>query len=385
MRRRDFMTLVGGAAAGWPLAARAQQSDQMRRIGVLMSFAADDATAQARLTEFLQTLQQLGWMDGRNVRIDIRWSASEPERIRRYAAELVAFMPDVILASTTPGVAAVQQASRTVPIVFVQVADPVGAGLVASLAKPGSNATGFTIYEYGMAAKWLELLKDIAPRVTRAGILRDLASVADIGMFGAIQSVAPSLGMQLSPITLHDDSEIDAKRLELLKEMLPSARRVACLSRTEEWESPWGRIVEVAAQKLGLTMVLAAHTTDNYEAALALVTASRVDALFVYPGANQYGSRKMLVDFASKNRLPDSHGFREAVEVGGLMSYGASIPALWQRAATYVDKILKGANPGELPIMLPTKFEFVINRRTADALGIPVPSSLIALTDEVIE
>ena len=181
------------------------------------------------------------------------------------------------------------------------------------------------------------------------------------------------------------DPEIDAKRLELLKEVLPSASRVACVSRIQEWQGPWGQSVQVAAQKLGLTIILAAHTPDNYEAALALITASRVDALFVYPGAYQYGKRKMLVDFARKNRLPDSHGFREAVEVGGLMSYGASVPALWRGAATYVDQILKGANPAELPIMQPTKFEFVINRRTADALGIPVPPSLIALTNEVIE
>jgi putative tryptophan/tyrosine transport system substrate-binding protein len=181
------------------------------------------------------------------------------------------------------------------------------------------------------------------------------------------------------------DPEIDAKRLELLKEMLPSASRVACLSRIEEWESPWGQSVEVAARKLGQTLVLAAHKPDNYEVALALIAASKVDALFVYPGASQYGNRKMLVDFASKNRLQDSHGFREAVEIGGLMSYGANVLVLWRSAATYVDKILKGANPGELPIVRATKFEFVINRRTADALGIPVPPSLIALTDEVIE
>ena len=329
MRRRDFMTLVGGAAAGWPLAARAQQSDQMRRIGVLMSFAADDATAQARLTEFLQTLQQLGWMDGRNARIDIRWSASEPERIRRYAAELVAFMPDVILASTTPGVAAVQQASRTVPIVFVQVADPVGAGLVASLAKPGNNATGFTIYEYGMAAKWLELLKDIAPRVTRAGILRDPASVADIGMFGAIQSVAPSLGMQLSPITLHDDSEIE--------------RGISAFAH----EPNCGLIVVGAA------------------------------AAFVH--------REQIIALAARYELPAVYPDQIFIIGGGLISYGPDRLEGYRRAAAYVDRILKGEKPSDMPVQAPTKYDLTINLKTANALGLAVPPAMLARADKVIE
>ncbi|MFZ2075660.1 MAG: ABC transporter substrate-binding protein [Xanthobacteraceae bacterium] len=329
MRRRDFITLVGGAAAGWPLAARAQRSDQMRRIGVLMSFAADDAAAQARLTVFLQTLQQLGWMDGRNVRIDIRWSASEPERIRRYAAELVAFMPDVILASTTPGVAALQQATRTLPIVFVQVADPVGAGLVASLAKPGSNATGFTIYEYGMAAKWLELLKDIAPRVTRAGILRDPASVADIGMLGAIQSVAPSLGMQLSPINLYDASEIE--------------RGISAFAH-----EPNCRLIVVGAA-----------------------------AAFVH--------REQIIALAARYELPAVYPDQIFITGGGLISYGPDRLEAYRRAASYVDRILKGEKPSDLPVQAPTKYDLTINLKTAKALGLVVPPAVLGRADQVIE
>ena len=334
MRRREFITLLdSGLAAGLPNRAKAQSS-KIYRVGLafttspLSEMAGPDPMVPSARA-FVHGLRDLGYVEGQNLILERRSAEGHAERYHDIIAELVQLNVDVIVTVSTPMIREAKAITTTVPIVMgASNMDVLNLGLVSSLAKPGGNITG------------------------------------NIQLF---------------------DPEIDAKRLELLKEMLPSASRVACLSRIEEWESPWGQSVEVAAQKLGLTMVLAAHTTDNYEVALAFVTASRVDALFVYPGANQYGSRKMLVDFASKNRLPDSHGFREAVEVGGLMSYGASIPALWQRAATYVDKILKGANPGELPIMLPTKFEFVINRRTADALGIPVPSSLIALTDEVVE
>jgi putative ABC transport system substrate-binding protein len=329
VRRRDFITLISSAAAGWPLAARAQQSDQMRRIGVLMSFSADDATAQARLTVFMETLQQLGWMNGRNVRIDIRWSESEPERTRRYAAELVAFMPDVILASTTPGVTALQQANRTVPIVFLQVADPVGAGLVASLAKPGGNATGFTLYEYGIAAKWLELLKDIAPRVTRAGILRDPASAADIGMFGALQSVAPSLGMQLSPINLHDESEIE--------------RGISAFAH-----EPNGGLIAVGAA-----------------------------AAFVH--------REQIIALAARYELPAVYPDQLFIIGGGLISYGPDRLEGYRRAAGYVDRILRGEKASDMPVQAPTKYDLTINLRTAKALGLTVPPAMLARADKAIE
>jgi putative ABC transport system substrate-binding protein len=334
MKRREFITLLGsGLAAGLPNRAKAQSS-KIYRVSLafnttpLSEMAGPDPTVPAARA-FVHGLRDLGYVEGQNLILERRSAEGHAERYHDIIAELVQLNVDVIATVSTPMIREAKAITTTVPIVMgASTVDVLNLGLVSSLGKPGGNITG------------------------------------NINLF---------------------DPEIDAKRLELLKEMLPNASRVACLTRIEEWKGPWGQSVEVAAQKLGLTMVLAAHTPDNYEAAFALITESRVDALFVYPGAYQYGSRKMLVDFASKNRLPDSHSFREAVEVGGLMSYGASVPALWQRAATYVDKILKGANPGDLPIMLPTKFEFVINRRTADALGIPVPSSLFALTDEVIE
>ena len=328
MRRREFITLVGGFAA-WPLSSHAQQPEQMRRIGVLMNFAADDAAAQARLTVFLQALQKLGWTDGRNVRIDIRWSASDPERIRRYAAELVALTPDAIVASTTPSVAALVQATRALPIVFVQVADPVGAGFIDSLGEPGGNATGFTIYEYGMSAKWLEMLKEIAPRVTRAGIVRDPASVAEIGMFGAIQSVAPSLGMQLSPINLRDASEIE--------------RGISAF----------------------------AHEPNC--------------GLIVVGAASAFVHREQIIALAARYQLPAVYPDRVFISTGGLISYGPDRLDAYRRAAGYVDRILRGAKPADLPVQAPTKYELVINLKTAKALGLTVPPSMLARADKVIE
>jgi putative tryptophan/tyrosine transport system substrate-binding protein len=329
MRRREFIKFVSGAAACWPLLARAQQSDALRRIGVLMSFAADDAVAQARVTAFMQMLQQLGWTNGRNVQIDIRWSAGDPERNRRYAAELVALTPDAILASTTVSVAALLQATRALPIVFVQVADPVGAGFVASLGKPGGNVTGFTIYEYGMSAKWLEMLKEIAPRVTRAGIVRDPASVADIGMFGAIQSVAPSLGMQLSPISLDNASEIER----------------------------------------GISTF--AHEPNR--------------GLIVVGGGSAFVHREQIIALAARYQLPAVYPDRGFITAGGLISYGPDRLDDYRRAAGYVDRILKGEKPADLPVHTPTRFELVINLKTAKALGLTVPPPLLARANEVIE
>jgi putative ABC transport system substrate-binding protein len=268
-------------------------------------------------------------MDGRNVHIDIRWSASEPERTRKYAAELVALKPDVILASTTPGVAALQQVSRALPIVFVQVADPVGAGFVASLAKPGSNVTGFTIYEYGMGAKWLELLKDVAPGVNRVGIVRDPASVADIGMFGAIQSVAPALGMQVSPINLHDASEID--------------RGISAFANEPN---------------CGLVVVGAASA-------------------FVH--------REQIIALAARHELPAVYPDQIFIIGGGLISYGPDRLEAYQRAAGYVDRILRGEKPTDLPVQAPTKYELVINVKTAKALGLNLPPSILSRADRVIE
>ena len=328
MRRREFILALGGAAVAWPLAARAQP-ERMRRIGVLMNLAADDPESSARLTAFLQGLQQLGWTDGRNVRIDTRWAAGDADRYRKSATELVALMPDVILATGTSAVAPLQQATRTVPIVFVQVIDPVGAGLVASLARPGGNATGFTLFEYGMSGKWLELLKEIAPRVTRAAVLRDPASAPGIGQFAAIQAVAPSLGVELSPVDVRDAGEIE--------------RAVTAFAR-----SPNGGLI---------------------------VTAS--------PSAAVH--RELIITLAARHKLPAVYPFRYFVTGGGLISYGPDIVDQYRRAAGYVDRILKGEKPADLPVQAPTKYELVINLKTAKALGLTVPPTLLARADEVIE
>jgi ABC-type uncharacterized transport system substrate-binding protein len=329
MQRREFILALGGAAASWPLAARGQQAERMRRIGVLMNQAMDDPEGQARLAAFLQELQQLGWTDGRNLRIDFRWGAGDAERTRRYAAELVALAPDVILGSTSPAVAGLQQATSTVAIVFVQLADPVGAGFVDSLARPGGNATGFTLFEYGISGKWLELLKDIAPRVTRAAVLRDPAIAAGSGQLGAIQSVAPSFGVELSPIGVRDAGEIE--------------RAVTTFARGSN-----GGLLVVGSP-------------------LAIV------------------HRELIITLAARHRLPAVYSDRVFVTGGGLISYGPDRADQYRRAAGYVDRILKGEKPADLPVQTPTKYELAINLKTAKALGLEIPSSVLARADEVIE
>ena len=327
MKRREFITLLGGAAA-WPLAARAQQPDRMRRIGVFMNLASDDAEGQARNAAFLQGLQEAGWAVGRNVRIEYRWGAGDPELFRRYAAELVALAPDVILASGA-SMYALQQVTREVPIVFVQVPDPVGAGIVLSMARPGRNATGFTPFEYGVSAKWLELLKEIAPRVTRAAVVRDPAIPTGTGQLGAIQSVAPSFGVDLSPVDVREVHVIEGT--------------VAAFARG----SNGGLIVPASA--------------------LAVV------------------HREVIITLGSRYKLPAVFFLRSFVTDGGLISYGPDSMDQFRRAAGYVDRILKGEKPADLPVQAPTKYELVINLKTARALGLDVPPTLLARADEVIE
>jgi putative ABC transport system substrate-binding protein len=330
VRRREFISFLGGAAAVWSLAARAQQPGPMRHVGVLMASAADDSENQARMAAFLQGLAQLGWTDGRNVRIDIRWATTNADDLRRHAAELAALAPDVLVAASGTATAApLLQATRTVPIVFVVVVDPVGAGFVASLARPGGNATGFTMFEYGLSGKWLELLKQIAPGVTRAAVLRDPAIASGIGQFAAVQALAPSLGVELSPVDVRDAPEIE--------------RAVTAFTRSGNG---------------GL-----------------IVTPS--------PVANRH--RDLIVTLAARHRLPAVYAWRYFVTAGGLISYGADSIDQYRRAAGYVDRILKGEKPADLPVQAPTKYELVINLKTAKALGLEVPPTLLARADEVIE
>jgi len=313
----------------WPLAARAQPVERMRRIGVLMNVAVDDPVGQARNAAFLQGLQQLGWSDGRNVRIDARWAAGKADDIRKYAAELVALAPDVVLAAGSASAGPLLQLTRTVPIVFVHSPDPVGAGFVESLARPGGNATGFTLFEYGISGKWLELLKQIAPHVTRVAVLRDPAIAAGAGQLGAIQSVAPSFGVELSPIGVRDAGEIE--------------RAVTTFARSSNG---------------GL-----------------ILTASTLAAVH----------RNLIVMLAARHKLPAVYYERFFAAAGGLISYGPDVVDQFRRAAGYVDRILKGEKPADLPVQAPTKYELVINLKTAKALDLEVPATLLARADEVIE
>jgi putative ABC transport system substrate-binding protein len=325
MKRREFIALIGGAAT-MPLMAQAQQSERTRRIGVLMPFPKDNLEGQKRIAAFLQELQQLGWIDGRNLQIEYRWETGD---IRKAAMELVALSPDVILASTTPALAALQPATRTVPIVFAQVADPVSAGFVASMAQPGANITGFTNIEYGIGAKWLEVLKEIAPRVTRVGVIRDPTVTSSIGQFGAIQSVARSFGVELIAL-----GGLDARELE-------------------------NNITEFArGSNCGLITIAVPMTVNNMS---------------------------LIVSLAARHRLPATYPFRFFVANGGLVCYGPDSIDPYRRAAGYVDRILKGEKPAGMPVQAPTKYELVINLKTAKALGLSVPLSLQQRADEVIE
>jgi putative tryptophan/tyrosine transport system substrate-binding protein len=328
MKRREFIALLGGAAT-WPFAARAQQPERMRRIGVLNSLAAEDPFAQTRHGAFLQGLQQSGWAIGRNVQVDVRWAAGNADRLRQYAAELAALAPDVILASGNAAAAPLLQATRTVPIVFVVVPDPVGAGFVDSLARPGGNATGFIAWEYGLSAKWLELLKGIAPGVTRAAVIRDPALASGPGQFAAIQSMAPSLGVEVSPVNVRDAAEIE--------------RAIAAFARAAN-----GGLVVTGSALVGV-------------------------------------HRHLIIALAGRHKLPAVYVNRAFVVDGGLISYGPDFIDQYRRAAGYVDRILKGEKPADLPVQAPTKYELVINLKTAKALGLTVPDTLLARADEVIE
>jgi putative ABC transport system substrate-binding protein len=328
VRRRDFIALLGSAPA-WPLAARAQQGEGMRRIGVFMPLSADDPESLPRITAFVQALQALGWTAGRNVRIDYRWAAGDVERLRKYAEELVTLAPDVILASGGTIVGPLQQISRTVPIVFVNVTDPVAGGFVQSLARPGGNATGFTFFEYGISGKWLELLKQIAPRVTRVAVLRNLALASGSGQLGAIQAIAPSFGVELSPVDLRDAGEIE-------------------------------RAVNVFARGPNGGLIVTSSTFATVH-------------------------RQTILSLAAQHRLPAVYPFRYAVTGGGLISYGPDPVDPFHLAAGYVDRVLKGEKPADLPVQAPTKYELVINLKTAKALGLDVPAQLLARADEVIE
>jgi len=330
VKRREFITLLGGVAA-WPIAARAQQAERVRLIGVLPGVATEaDSQAQARDAVFRQALQQLGWTEGRNIRYEYRSrSSSNVDLARRYATELVALGPDVILVGGATNVAALQLATRTIPIVFSGLTDPVGAGFVESLARPGGNTTGFTSFEYGLSTKWIDLLKEIAPDVTRVGVLREQGSSVGIGLWAAMQGAAPSLGMELRPIGARDASDIE--------------RGIATFARGPN------------------------------------------SGLIVTVGGLSITHRDLISTLAARHQLPAVYPFRYFVTGGGLLSYGPDLNDQHRRAAGYVDRILKGEKPADLPVQAPTKYELAINLKTAKALGLTVPSTLLARADEVIE
>jgi putative tryptophan/tyrosine transport system substrate-binding protein len=329
MRRRDVLTLFGCVPIAWPLAAGAEQSERMRRVGILYGTSADDEESQARNAAFLKALQDRGWTNGRNVQIETRWAAGDPDRISKFAAEFAALAPDVVFATGTGTVAALLHATRTVPIVFCSVPDPVGAGFVDSLAKPGGNATGLMVYDYSLGGKWLDLLKRIAPATTRAAVLRDPAVTSGIGQWAAVQTAALSLGVELTPVNVVDMGEIE--------------RSIAAFAR-----APNGGMI---------------------------VTGSLLTAIH----------RKPIVALAAQYKLPAVYFARYVVKDGGLLSYGPDFVDQYRQAAGYVDRILRGAKPGELPVQAPSKYELAINAKTAKALGLEVPPTLLATADDVIE
>ena len=329
IERRKFLATLGGAAAAWPLASRAQQRERMRRIGVLMNLAADDPEGQARLAAFLQSLQEAGWTVGHNAQIDIRWGAADAEQIRNQAIEMVARAPDVILASSPLVLVPLRDATRTIPIVFAAVSDPVAAGFVASLARPGGNATGFTVFEYGFSVKWLGLLKELAPHVTRVAVLQELGNPGGLPQFAAIQALAPSLRVEVSTLWMRDAAEIE--------------QAVTAFAR-----SPNGGLIAI-----------------------------RTTGAIIH--------RDLIIKLAARYRLPAVYGYRFFAAAGGLASYGDDVVNQYRLAAGYVDRILKGDKPADLPVQAPTKYELVINLKTAKALGLEVPPTLLARADEVIE
>ena len=329
MRRREFIGLLGGAAAAWPLAAGAQQPKRMRRVGVLLPATADDLEFQTRLEAFLQGLRQLGWTIGLNVQIDTRWATSNAADIRRHAAEMAALAPDVILAFGASTVGPLLQATHTVPIVFPVVVDPVGAGFVHSLARPGGNATGFMAFEYSLGGKWLELLNQLAPSVTRVAVLRDTAIPSEIGQFGVIEANALSLRVEVNPVNLRDVGEIESV--------------VSALARASN------------------------------------------GGLILTPSPLSYIHRDLIITLAAQHKLPAVYYERSFAAAGGLISYGPDFVDQFRRAAGYVDRILKGEKPADLPVQAPTKYELVINLKTAKALGLEIPPMLLASADEVIE
>ena len=328
MRRRDFSKLVGVAVAAWPLVTRAQQTER-KRIAVLLTLAAEDTRAQTFVAAFIERLQQLGWIDGRNVQFDTRWAAGDADRIRAYATELTALAPDIILATGAVSVEPLLKATRSIPVVFVIVPDPVGAGFVDSLAHPGGNATGFLMFEYAIGAKWLELLKEMAPRITRVGVIRDPANPAGTGQWGAIQSVAPSFGVELSPVNVRDAGEIE--------------RGVADFARR-----PNGGLIVTASAPA------AAH-------------------------------RELIIALAARHKLPAAYYEYNFAAGGGLFSYGPDFADQYRAAAAYVDRILRGEKPADLPVQAPSKYALTVNLKTAKALGLAVPSALLARADEVLE